>query len=357
MTTSSRAPALPLPLPIFCPIEPRIHPQAKDIEERSIEWLAGYDYFVGPGGRERLLGTNSAEFAARVTPDALTERLQMASDWDYLGFAFDDAFCDSGPMSTDPARFMRHANRIIRMLEAPRDMPATDHDPYMTALADISARFAACVTPTQHRRWVLAHRAWLFGVAAQISTAATPGLDDYLTIRVNNAAGEVVTATGELAAGDEVPAHEMDLPAVRALTEMCRVLAALDNDLHSYRKTTSQHESNQQNLVTVLATEQGRGLGPAANAAVGIRDRIMCRFLILREQLTATPGMGAPARAYVQSLGHVIRGNIDWALNVPRYTVDGTTAGDTVIWTEYPADSCPSAPPLPSIAWWWDRDL
>jgi hypothetical protein len=70
-----------------------------------------------------------------------------------------------------------------------------------------------------------------------------------------------------------------------------------------------------------------------------------------------TPGMGAPARAYVQSLGHVIRGNIDWALNVPRYTVDGTTAGDTVIWTEYPADSCPSAPPLPSIAWWWDRDL
>lgn len=280
MTTPSRAPTTTLPpptLPIFCPIEPRIHPQAEDIEERSIEWLAGYDYFVGPGGRERLLGTNSAEFAARVAPDGLTERLRMAADWDYLGFAFDDAVCDSGPTSTDPARFIRHANRIIRMLEAPRDPPAADHDPYVTALADISARFAACVTPTRHRRWVLAHRAWLFGVAAQISTAATPGLDDYPAIRINNAAGEVVTATGELVAGDEVPAHEMDLPAVRALTEMCRVLAALDNDLHSYRKTTSQHESNQQNLVTVLAAEQGRGLESAANAAVGIRDRIMCR--------------------------------------------------------------------------------
>jgi phomopsene synthease len=155
--------------------------------------------------RRRLLATKSAEFAARVSPHAITERLQIASDWDYWGFAFDD-HSDGGLFATHVAAFTTYAHRLVRLLEI-RGPRLLDPDPLTSAVIDISARFVSCVSPAQHRRWLQAHRAWLFGVAAQVS-AADLDLNEYLAIRLNNAAGEVVTVTCELVGGYSVPADE-----------------------------------------------------------------------------------------------------------------------------------------------------
>jgi hypothetical protein len=153
-----------------------------------------------------------------------------------LGIRFDD-HSDGGLFATDVAAFTTNAHRLVRLLEirAPRLL---DSDPLTSAITDISARFAACISPAQHRRWVQAHRAWLFGVAAQVS-ATDLDLNQYLTIRLNNAAGEVVTVTCELVGGYSIPVDEYHSPAVQALTEMSRLLAALDNDFHSYAKTVA----------------------------------------------------------------------------------------------------------------------
>jgi phomopsene synthease len=338
------------PMAVYCPIPAAIHPSVAAIEAASAVWLAGYHYFGDDARGRTLLATKSADFAARVSPHAVTERLQIASDWDYWGFAFDD-HSDRGLFATDVAAFTTYAHRLVRLLEV-RGPRLLDPDPLTSAAIDISARFAACVSPVQHRRWVQAHRAWLFGVAAQISaTELDLDLNEYLTIRLNNAAGEVVTVTCELVGGYSVPADEYHSPTVHALSEMSRVLAALDNDFHSYAKTIVLQEKNQQNIIGIIASQDHCSIDTAITKAISLRDRIMCRFLELSTQRRQ---FGADTRRYIQDLGHVVRGNIDWAMTVPRYAVQGRQQASTFSIVDTPADCSPHSPGIPAIDWWWN---
>ncbi|WP_039829446.1 terpene synthase family protein [Nocardia testacea] len=338
-------PALP---GIFCPIESDIHPAVETIENRSIEWLRAVDFFGDRHRGRTLIATKSAEFMARMAPHGRADRLQIAADWAYWGFAFDDRF-DRGSLSKDLAGFVSYATGIVRVLEAPGSA-LLETDPLVSGLVDISARFAECVTPVRHRRWVQAHRAWLFGVCAEMGTTTAPSVDEYLAIRINNAAGEVVTVSTELVNEYEPPEAELELPRVRALTEMARVLAALDNDLHSHPKTVASNETNQHNLLTVMAARHACGPDEAIARAVRLRDRIMCRFLVAGAQ---TRGLSTDTRRYLQGLRHVVRGNLDWALEVERYAVDGRTVADCFTITDSPTDSSPSPPGISSIDWWW----
>jgi hypothetical protein len=336
------------PMAVFCPIPPAIHPCVGALEASSSQWLARYHYFGDEGHRHALLATNAAEFAARVAPYAITERLQIASDWDYWGFAFDDR-SDDGPFATDVAAFTRYAHRLIRLLEL-RGPRLLDPDPLAAGLLDISTRFASYVSPAKHRHWVQAHRAWLFGVAAQVS-AAEVDLDEYVAIRLNNAAGEVVTVMCELVGGYDVPLDEYHGPAVRALTEMSRLVAALDNDLHSYAKTLRLYEKNQQNIIGIIARCDECSVHTAVAKAICLRDRIMCRFVELSAQQRR---LSADTRRYIQDLGFVIRGNIDWALTAPRYTAHGQSQTHTFSVAALPADCSRHSPGIRSIDWWWN---
>jgi phomopsene synthease len=336
------------PMAVYCPIAPAIHPFAPVVEAASAVWLARYHYFGDDADGRALLATKSAEFAARVSPHAITERLQIASDWDYWGFAFDD-HSDGGPFATDAAAFTTYAHRLVRLLEM-RGPCLPDADPLTSAVIDISARFASCVSPAQHRRWVQAHRAWLFGVAAQVS-ATDLDLNQYLMIRLNNAAGEVVTVTCELVGGYSVPADEYHSPEVQALTEMSRLLAALDNDFQSYAKTVVLQEKNQQNIIGIIARQDHCSVRTAVTRAIALRDRIMCRFL---ELSSLSRRLDADTRRYIRDLGHVVRGNIDWSLTVPRYVVQGQEQASTFSIVDTPADCSPHSPGIPSIDWWWN---
>lgn len=333
------------PMAVYCPVPSAVHPAWTALESHSLEWLAHYDYFGASAGK--MVGTKSAEFAARVAPNGRSDRMQIASDWDYWGFAFDDR-SDHGVFATDAAAFVSYAHDLLRMLES-REPDLSRADSLTLGLADISARLAAVVTPDQHRRWVQAHRAWLFGVAAQIC-ADSIDLNRYLSIRLNNAAGEVVTVTGELVCDYDMPADEYQSPAVRAVTEMARMIAALDNDLHSYLETMISNEVNQQNIISVIAEQQGCGTRAAIEQAIRLRDRIMCRFLALR---ATTRSVATDTRRYLHDLGYVIRGNIDWAVTVPRYAVAGRTMSEMFSYAQTPADSSPHPPGLPAIDWWW----
>lgn len=338
-------PALP---GIFCPIETDIHPAVETIENHSIEWLRAGRFLDDPHQGRALIATKSAEFMARMAPHGRADRLQIASDWAYWGFAFDDRF-DRGPLSKDLVGFVSYATRIVRVLEAPGST-LLETDPLVSGLIDISARFTECVTPVQHRRWVQAHRAWLFGVCAEMGRPTTPSVDEYLAIRINNAAGEIVTVITELVNQYEPPAAELELPRVRALTEMARVLAALDNDLYSHPKTKALNETNQHDLPTVIAARHACGPDEALARAIRLRDRIMCRFLAAGTQTT---GLSTDTRRYLQGLRHVIRGNLDWALDVERYRVGGRSVADCFTITDTPIDSSPHPPGISSIDWWW----
>ncbi|WP_030663498.1 hypothetical protein [Streptomyces rimosus] len=351
--------AVDLP-PFYCPIASAIHPEAGEAERRAVAWIDRLGFCRTPAERAWALGTCGADFYARFAPEADLERLWVAVCWVYWGFAFDDARCDEGMLSRDPAAFAAMAGNVQRALEIPG--PCAFGDPHAAAVHDLGERFRACATPVQVRRFQQAHRAWLSGVQRQIGNRARghmPTLDDYLTMRLHAAGGEPTFALLEIANGAEVPAREMDSPAVCALTEMAILVAALDNDRYSLVKEVTRHQT-EQNIFSVLMRHDGSPPARAVADAVALRDRVLHRFLVLRERIL--PRASAELRRCLTDLGHGIRGNIEWGLRVPRYlSLRSAAAGPGAIsppahitLADRPSDPSGAPLPLPSVAWWWD---
>ncbi len=177
-------------------------------------------------------------------------------------------------------------------------------------------------------------------------------------MRLHAAGGEPTYALLEIANGEEVPAREMDSAAVCALTEMAICVAALDNDRHSFARESGRRQTDQ-NILTVLMAQDGSTAEQALHDAVALRDSVLCRFLELGEKVRARAGR--PLRRYLDDLAHGIRGNIDWARDVPRYlhtygrgAVPRTpTAVPSTAWSEIPLADGRVPPRLPTIAWWW----
>lgn len=347
--------------PFYCPIEPSLHPDVDRIEKEAIAWIDRVRIYENETRRSWVLGTNSAEFFSRFTPEGTSDNVVLCAQWVYWGFAFDDVRCDNGPLSEDPGEFVKTAGRVQRVLEAPRST-GTNEDRYLNALHDIGLTMRELATPTQVRRFVDAHRAWLHAVAWQVGNQARgemPDLNDYLAMRLGSCGGFPTMALLEIGNGAEVPAEEMDHPTVRAATEAALLTAGLDNDLHSFRKEAHQNHADQ-NIINVLLHHECADLEEALAGAVGLRDRIMRLYLRLHEQLL--PNASEQLRTYLNCLGHGIRGNIDWALRVPRYTsvtdpeqppAEGRPW--TPEWSDTPCNPSTDPPAVPSIAWWWDR--
>lgn len=103
MTLTEQRVELP---PFYCPIAPVMHPEVGEVEARSIEWATRIGLCPDQRRRQRLKGTRSAEFYAGMTPEGITERLEIAAQWVYWGFSFDDSWCDEGAVKTRPGPFL-----------------------------------------------------------------------------------------------------------------------------------------------------------------------------------------------------------------------------------------------------------
>jgi hypothetical protein len=337
-----------VPPPFFCPVPPAVHPEVEAVEAAAVEWLDEVRLHRTDKEWSRLIGTRSAEFYARFAPDGIPANVLTAVLWVYWGFAFDDARCDSGPYSANPSAFLALAGQVQRAVET--TVPSAE--PYAAALHDIAARMRSQVSATVFRRFVDAHRHWLYSVAWQIGNCAAermPTVEEYLVMRIGSAGGPPTIELLEIANGIEVPSREMDSSAVRALTEMTHLIAALDNDLHSLRREIAESHTAQ-NVINVLCHHDGLGLAAALDAAVSIRDRTMLRFLELRDQVRTTAS--DELRIYLDGLCHGIRGNIDWAAGVPRYSGGGPLRVEI---SDEPSDTNPDPLPYPAVSWWWDQ--
>lgn len=346
--------------PIFCPLESARHPRAAAVDERARDWIRESPMCRTDEERAWVMATHSTDFFARFALDAASDdRLLWPSLWVYWGFGFDDQRCDSGPYSVCPARFAALAGRVQRGLETPsvRD----ESDGFVPALQDIAAHLRALGSPLQVRRFIAAHRAWLSGVTWQIGNAAIgrmPDLDEYCTMRLFSAGGEPPFALLEFATGLGVPAQDPERPAVRALTEMAILVAALDNDGHSLCKELSRGQTDQ-NIYTVLMHHEGLPLQEAVPAATRLRDRVLLRFLHVHDRVR--PHAGLELATYLQGLRYGIRGNVEWGLRVPRYLsldrVPDAMEETPLEWAESPADDDRSPLEVSTVRWWWDDDL
>ncbi|MFI9770290.1 hypothetical protein ACIHJG_25965 [Streptomyces sp. NPDC052415] len=350
---------LELPL-LYCPLESAVHRRVRAVDAQARRWIAESGMCASAHEEAWVVATHSTEFFARFAPVAEDERLLATSLWVYWGFAFDDARCDNGPLSTRPAQFNALAGLVQQAAESPT-APARG-ERFVAPLQDIIGRFRSFGTPAQVRRFTEAQRAWLFGVCWQIGNQARglmPDLDEYVAMRLLSSGGEPTFAMLELATGLEVPDAQLRRPAVRALTEMAILVAALDNDRHSLRKELTRGHADQ-NIYAVLQHQRQLSLQESVDAAAAVRDRVLTRFLQLHDRIR--PQAGVELASYLQGLRYGIRGNAEWGLRVPRYLSLGHVPDPMdeapLHWAQSPADGrCEPLPDAPGCAWWWDDTL
>lgn len=337
-------------LRFYCPVPYAIHPAHRRLDARSIDWLVHFQLYEDDLQRQRLCCCMPGLLAALSTPEAQEEPLQVVSDFLMWLYAFDDEYCEEGPFARQPAELAAVLRWLLRVAEAP-ESGARRGDRYAAALLDLRLRLAAHATPGQLARWLDALRAYF---ADQVWCAELrvrhqiPNLEDYVMLRLFSGSMGVTTVLPEIAGGYELSPHEIGSPAVRALREMTCAVVGWDNDIISHRKER-ERVGDGQNLLDVLMSANGYDLTAALTEAIAMRDRTMCRFLELRDDVRR--GAGAGLDRYLADLSWWVRANIEWGLQCHRYV-------DTVLDIDYAQTATATGPlPMAAVRWWWDATL
>ncbi|MEU2391480.1 hypothetical protein [Streptomyces sp. NPDC007369] len=359
MSRSPRPSRLGDRLPAFyCPLErDLLHPEAKQLEARAVEWLDAFGIYPDPVEREWGLATHSADFSCRIVPEGDPETLLLFIEWNYWANAVDD-WQDSGSGGAGTAAVTEHGLRLLRTIEDP-DADLLPDTPMTRALDDLVRRSHARLSPFQLHRFVGGTRDWLLGAAwqsAQADAGTMPSLNDFAAMG-SLANGTRFSLTWSDAARDvRLPADVLCSPALSALTDAAGFIVSADNDLFSYDKD-DHLDPPEVNLVNVIAHEEDCSPAEAVPRAVALRDRVMDLFVALRDRLA--PGADPHLARHLEGLGRYVAGSIAWQSRAPRYAsprnryalpLDG--ARFALRYADGPS-SAGTQPPPPALARWW----
>ncbi|MEU9116244.1 prenyltransferase/squalene oxidase repeat-containing protein [Streptomyces sp. NPDC048483] len=346
-------------LPAFyCPFPPALHPLAAAADARSLAWMHEHQLCTDDGERTRMAQTGCGQLAGRMSPSARADLLQIFSDYTLWAFAFDDEYCDEGPLGERPGELADAAVRILRCAEVP-ETPVYADDRYGIALRDLRSRLDAASSPVHGARFVEAMRGYLLTEvrkAGFVARGQRPGLDDYTLVRLYSGGSIVFAELVAVCNGCPPPPHLADDRRVRAITEVAATLVDWETDVISHGKET-ERTGDGFNLIDAVRQEFGCGEDEAVERAITMWDRIMTLFLRLRARLTAElPEL----TAYVAGLAQYIRGVLDWSLGTDRYVYLDGRGGRRAFrpggWRDTPRDNSPEPLPIPSVAWWWQHD-
>ncbi|MEV0621702.1 terpene synthase family protein [Nonomuraea sp. NPDC050404] len=356
--------------PLYCPYPFAIHPRQPELSQRCVEWLDKVGMSGGEQERALLAIGNWAEGLAMSYPVGSDESVQLVIDWAVYYAVVDDMYTELGPVGRDLGRLSEMLARMLRTLEVPDSGLLERGSPFADAWCDIAQRCHDLAPPGVFRRWVQGHRTHFFSVVLHQSyllAGTYPGLNEYVTLRGGAVGTPPSAAMVELTRDCEVPSHEWDVPAVRALHEAWAFMHGCDNDLASYgkelwdvRHTQTDHDGSTVpfNIVGLIMHHSGCGLSEALELAASYHNRAMHFAVRMMDQLR--PGASTAMRTYLDGVGPNIRGVLDWYLcpRTQRYrnpdgkTPDGVTYTLPIVDTPPPGSAEPI--PLPTASWWWD---
>ncbi|MFC3453792.1 terpene synthase family protein [Amycolatopsis speibonae] len=344
----------------YCPIQCKIHPAWRDVDESSVRWLLRY---FGEDAETRRYATGRmGMLAAMAAPQAIADRLQIYADFLMWLAVFDDGVIEEGDQATRPRELAARLRILLRVAEAPEFSRADD--PVAESLRDIRRRLGNCASATQTARWVSAMRGYFFDQVyrAHLCVSRTiPTLEDYTLLRIYDTSMGVDVAMLDIISGYEITGSEVESAGFRALSELTCLLVGWDNDIISYQKEKTRAPSGQ-NVIDVLVKERNISLDEALMVAMRLRDRLMHRFVTLRDQIQ--PNASAPALHYLQDLASWIVGNLEWGMRSNRYRK--ISNGDFAFTVDEPARHRSAAVPadlvdgpldFPAISWWWQPEL
>jgi len=339
--------------PLYCPIASALHPNVDELNRDGLSWIARFMMFADRSAWDRYAAMNPGYLPGYVMPRAPRGKpLQVASNLLFWLWAYDDLECDEvvGRKSVDD--HILQLSDLARVVETP-DAP-TPANPFLAALADLRRQVSEVASPVQVARWASSMQAYFMAnVAAAIQRiqGVVPTLDTYVAQRIHSGAVKPTLMLLDVADGYEVPASELEAPAVWALNEMVCTLVGWDNDLLTYHKEVMRGGADH-NLVTVLAEAEGCSITDAVARSVQMREQVMWLYLRLYDQVHATAS--PQLRRYLAGLSSWIRGHLDWGMTTIRYRDPeaGSDLPDSL--AAAPEDVSTEPLPISSVAWWWD---
>ncbi|MFC5804526.1 terpene synthase family protein [Streptomyces formicae] len=271
-----------------------LHPDHAHAEGRTLAWARRWDLLTSDAARQRITDIRPALFAAWFCPRTDRQGVALKAKWAIWLWLWDDLF-DDGPLGRDPTAFHSAA---LQLEHALTDPPPPPNDPQLTlplarALADLWGDLSDYFPPTCRSRFPDNTREYLGAMAeetANRSAETLPTLDEYLRLRVMNAATRPSIDVIEGLQQADIP-DELHRGLYGELRDMHAELWTWSNDAYTVRKDL--HYRNPHNLVLVLRHVRNLSLQEAADQAARMveqRVRDCVRVADRLRRLTDTPG-------------------------------------------------------------------
>ncbi|WP_240490601.1 terpene synthase family protein [Amycolatopsis vancoresmycina] len=307
-------PSLELPLPL------RLSPHLAEARARNVDWARQQGFLDGVVWDERKLRAADLPLcAAGILPDAAADALDVTSDWLTWRTYADDYY----PLVFGATRDLAGAKTANRRLAAfmpvdglPMPTPATALE---TGLADLWPRTPAERRPAVRRAVETMTSSWLWELANQAHNRI-PDPIDYVGMR-RRTFGADLTMT--LSRGRAIPPELQRTRPVQTLENAAADVAALANDLYSYRKEI-QYEGELHNAVLVVRNFLDCTEERAAEVVTDLVHARLAEFehaaatelpALYRDEATEELLQG-----FVQELRDWLAGIVHWHENSARYT-------------------------------------
>lgn len=295
---------------------PSASPQrAAELEARALDWARAQRLLDGEGpGRFAAVGVGL--LTALTYPGAAPERqAQLAQFFGWI-FLQDDSF-DEREDAQSRGRLERHVEDCVRALAGEAPPPRACHR--LRALADLRRRLAETLAPAELERFRRSMEAYLRGgVLAEHAlrrAGRRPSASAYLRARRYSVCLLPPLELAGWAHGVETAPAVAATPALARLRWRAALIAALANDLFSYRKEQRQGDPN--NLVLVRMSE-GLPEALAADRVAAEHDALVARF---QQESRALERAGADRALafHVEACRRWLVGALDWQRRSLRY--------------------------------------
>ncbi|MNK66621.1 (+)-T-muurolol synthase [compost metagenome] len=356
MTSRLKFPLLPIPRrwemhPHFDPA----HSLTNRFEMATLAYCDRFRMYDSETQRARLAKIEISRLAALMYTKGSDELLQVGSDFTLWAFAFDDEYCDEGPLSKDPAGFNRKACEILRGIDSPEDPPCNG-DKYAMGIRDIRQRLDRFAKPQQAARFTEMIR-WYVTSEMMKLTDPSPTLSDYFVTRLYAGGGMAFPALVHIVADVDLHQDEWEDRRGRALMEITALLAILDAEMYAYPKEVAR-SSNDHNILMLFLRDYRCSFEEAVERYMQMRWRMISLFeRVLQDVLKdASPAM----TEFVNGLALYHVGTIPWSIGNNRYgSISGLVTNEAVedggVTYECPPESFESIG-IQSCDWWWTLD-
>jgi 5-epi-alpha-selinene synthase len=304
---------------LHCPFVSFLNPGTELAHQRTRAWAERFGLLLDANVRQRMATEQFTWLVGRFFPWAPARELELIADFTAWLFLHDDV-CDETALGRDPRALADQFAWLMGVLTRRRE--PRPGQPFDAAMADLRDRFEeAAPSWAWFIRFVTTVQQYFDACvweAANRADGVAPAVDVFVCMRPFAGGMYIYLEFVELVLRAELPIVVRGHEDILRLRQATLNVACWHNDLFSLEKEMAR--SDVHNLVVVLARD-GAGTIPEARAAAIARCNAEVEvFQHVAERLRSFGAASEPlVTRYKESLGALMRGNLDWSVETLRY--------------------------------------